>query len=249
MPEGVVHIQSTFNNTIITITDPHGQRARRGRAPARSGFKGSRKATPFAAQVAAEDAAQQGDGARHAQRAGVREGPGRGPRVGAARAAGGGLQGHADQGRDADPAQRLPPAEAAARLRTRSYAWLVTPDAVCRLCRREGLKLFLKGDRCYTDKCAIERRTTRPASTARARAKFSEYGVQLREKQKVQAHVRRAREAVPPLLRRGRPRAKGVTGENLLQLLERRLDNVVYRLGFATSRAEARQLVRHGHFQ
>ena len=120
--------------------------------------------------------------------------------------------------------------------------------AVCRLCRREGLKLFLKGERCYTDKCAIERRNYPPGEHGQARPKFSEYSIQLREKQK----LRRIYGVLEGQFRRYfamADRAKGVTGETLMQLLERRLDNVVYRLGFATSRSEARQLVRHGHFQ
>jgi small subunit ribosomal protein S4 len=119
---------------------------------------------------------------------------------------------------------------------------------VCRQCRREGLKLFLKGERCYTDKCAIERRNYPPGEHGQARPKFSEYSVQLREKQK----LRRMYGILEAQFRRYfamADRARGVTGETLLQLLERRLDNIVYRLGFATSRAEARQLVRHGHFR
>ena len=119
---------------------------------------------------------------------------------------------------------------------------------VCRLCRREGMKLFLKGERCYTDKCAIEKRNVPPGQHGRARkAKMIGYGVQLREKQKVKRtygilenQFRRYFEAAD--------RHKGITGQLLLQMLERRLDNVVYRLGFATSRPQARQLVRHGHF-
>jgi small subunit ribosomal protein S4 len=119
--------------------------------------------------------------------------------------------------------------------------------AVCRQCRREGLKLFLKGERCYTDKCAIERRNYPPGEHGQARPKFSEYSIQLREKQK----LRRIYGVLEGQFRRYfamADRSRGVTGETLLQLLERRLDNIVYRLGFATSRAEARQLVRHGHF-
>jgi small subunit ribosomal protein S4 len=115
------------------------------------------------------------------------------------------------------------------------------------LCRREGLKLFLKGERCYTDKCAIERRNYPPGQHGQARPKFSEYSIQLREKQK----LRRIYGVLEGQFRRYfqmADRAKGVTGETLLQLLERRLDNMVYRMGFATSRSEARQLVRHGHF-
>ena len=121
-------------------------------------------------------------------------------------------------------------------------------DSVCRLCRREGLKLFLKGERCYTDKCAIERRNYPPGQHGQGRSKFSEYAIQLREKQKVkrmygllEAQFRRYFELAE--------RLRGITGENLLVLLEQRMDNMIYRMGFATSRAEARQLVRHGHFQ
>lgn len=120
-------------------------------------------------------------------------------------------------------------------------------EAVCKLCRREGMKLFLKGDRCVTDKCAVERRPFPPGMQGRRRMKHSEYSHQLREKQK-------ARRTYGVLERQFRgyyaeaSRRKGITGENLLVLLETRLDNVVYRLGFANSRSEARQLVRHGHF-
>ena len=121
-------------------------------------------------------------------------------------------------------------------------------ESVCRLCRREGLKLFLKGERCYTDKCAIERRPYPPGQHGQGRTKFSEYGVQLREKQKVkrmygllEADFRHAYANAAA--------AKGKTGENLLQSLELRLDNVIFRLGFSDTRNEARQLVRHGHFR
>lgn len=120
-------------------------------------------------------------------------------------------------------------------------------DAKCRLCRREGSKLYLKGDRCYTDKCAITRRAYAPGQHGQSRKKMSEYGVQLREKQK----VRRIYGILEKQFRDyfvEAERQKGVTGENLLRLLELRLDNVVYRMGFGESRAEARQLVRHGHF-
>jgi small subunit ribosomal protein S4 len=120
-------------------------------------------------------------------------------------------------------------------------------NSVCRLCRREGLKLFLKGERCYTDKCAIERRNYPPGDHGQGRSKFSEYAVQLREKQK----VKRMYGLMERQFRRYftlAERRRGITGETLLLLLEQRLDNMVYRMGFATSRAEARQLVRHGHF-
>ncbi|MDI6712692.1 MAG: 30S ribosomal protein S4 [Anaerosomatales bacterium] len=119
--------------------------------------------------------------------------------------------------------------------------------ADCRLCRREGVKLFLKGDRCYSDKCAVERRPYAPGMAGKKRPRDSEYRLQLREKQK-------AKRIYGVLEKQFRnyyklaTRMPGITGENLLRLLETRLDNVVYRLGFAASRDEARQMVRHGHF-
>lgn len=120
-------------------------------------------------------------------------------------------------------------------------------DSVCRQCRREGAKLFLKGDRCYSDKCAVTKRHTPPGQHGQARArKQSEYGIQLREKQK----CRRAYGVLESQFRKYYEMAanmRGVTGENMLCLLERRLDNVVYRLGLADSRPMARQLVTHGH--
>ena len=119
--------------------------------------------------------------------------------------------------------------------------------AVCRLCRREGLKLFLKGERCYTDKCAIERRNYPPGQHGQGRAKFSEYAVQLREKQKVKRMYGLMEGQFRRYFRMAE-RTRGITGENLLLFLEKRLDNMIYRSGFATSRSEARQLVRHGHF-
>ena len=120
-------------------------------------------------------------------------------------------------------------------------------DAKCRLCRREGTKLFLKGDRCFTDKCAQDRRPYAPGQHGRARKKLSEYAVQLREKMK----VRRIYGVLEKQFHgyfEDAEMAKGVTGANLLVILERRLDNVVYRMGFANSRSQARQLVRHGIF-
>lgn len=118
---------------------------------------------------------------------------------------------------------------------------------VCRLCRREDTKLFLKGDRCYTDKCAFERRAYAPGQHGQTRRrKASDYGEQLREKQKVKRLYGLAEKQFRGYYFKAN-RMKGVTGENLLVLLERRLDNVIYRLGFASDHAEARQLVRHGH--
>ena len=120
-------------------------------------------------------------------------------------------------------------------------------DAVCRLCRREGQKLFLKGDRCYTDKCAADRRPYPPGQHGQGRTKTSEYGLQLREKQKAKRYYGILESQFRGYFTMASKR-KGKTGENLLAILETRLDNTVYRLGFAMSRAEARQLVLHGHF-
>ncbi|ATB38777.1 30S ribosomal protein S4 [Cystobacter fuscus] len=117
----------------------------------------------------------------------------------------------------------------------------------CRICRRENLKMYLKGDRCYTDKCAIERRPYPPGQHGQGRVKFSGYGVQLREKQKVKRMYGLLESQFRGYYHRASA-AKGKTGENLLQQLELRLDNVVFRMGFADTRNEARQLVRHGHF-
>ena len=119
--------------------------------------------------------------------------------------------------------------------------------SVCRLCRREGAKLFLKGDRCFSSKCAIDRRAYPPGQHGQGRARFSDYGVQLREKQKVKRMYGLLEKQFEATMKKA-SRMKGRSGENLLLLLERRLDNVVFRMGFATSRAEARQLVKHGHF-
>jgi len=120
-------------------------------------------------------------------------------------------------------------------------------DSLCRLCRREGLKLFLKGDRCYSDKCAFERRGYAPGDHGQLRRKYSDYGVQLREKQKLKRMYGLLERQFRGYFEKA-DRQKGITGTNLLLFLERRLDNMVFRMGFASSRTEARQLVRHNHF-
>ena len=120
-------------------------------------------------------------------------------------------------------------------------------DAACRICRREGDKLFLKGDRCYSDKCAIARRTYAPGQHGQGRKKLSEYGQQLREKQKTKRYYGLLENQFYHYFELAE-KMSGMTGENLLKVLESRLDNVVYRAGFAMSRPEARQLVSHGHF-
>lgn len=119
---------------------------------------------------------------------------------------------------------------------------------VCKICRREGMKLFLKGQRCYTDKCAMEQREYPPGEHGQGRVRTSEYRIHLREKQKVRSTYGLSESQFKKYYEIAR-RRKGVTGENLLSLLERRLDNIVYRSGFAASRAEARQLITHGHFK
>ena len=119
--------------------------------------------------------------------------------------------------------------------------------ATCRLCRREGMKLFLKGDRCYTDKCAFARRSYAPGQHGANKKKVSNYGVQLREKQKAK-RIYGVLESQFRTYYEKAEKIKGITGENLLKLLELRLDNVAYRLGYGASRNEARQLVTHGHF-
>jgi small subunit ribosomal protein S4 len=117
----------------------------------------------------------------------------------------------------------------------------------CRLCRGEGIKLFLKGDRCYSDKCAFERRGYAPGEHGQMRRKKSDYGIQLREKQKLKRMFGLLEKQFKGYFEKG-DRQKGVSGTNLLLLLEKRLDNMIYRIGFANSRNEARQLVRHSHF-
>lgn len=120
-------------------------------------------------------------------------------------------------------------------------------ESACRLCRREGLKLFLKGDRCYSEKCAFERRSYAPGEHGQIRKKHSDYGVQLRAKQKLKRMYGLLEKQFRGYFEKA-DRQKGITGTNLLLFLERRLDNMVFRMGFANSRNEARQLVRHSHF-
>ena len=120
-------------------------------------------------------------------------------------------------------------------------------DEQCRICRREGQKLFLKGTRCYSDKCSVARRNYGPGDHGQKKSKLSEYGTQLREKQKTKSFYGIGEKQFRKYFEMASNK-KGITGENLLQILESRLDNVVYRAGFGTSRAQARQLVNHGHF-
>lgn len=120
-------------------------------------------------------------------------------------------------------------------------------ESLCRLCRRESMKLYIKGDRCYSDKCSLERRNYPPGQHGQNRGKLSDYGLQLREKQKIKRMYGLVEKQFKSYFKEA-DRQKGVTGTNFLVLLERRLDNTVYRLGFSNSRSQARQLVRHSHF-
>src|SRR5918999_207178 len=200
IPVGQAHIKTSFNNTIVTLTDGSGN-VIAWESAGGAGFKGSRKSTPFAAQVTADSAARKGI-EQGLQKVEVYvKGPG--------------------SGRDTAPQ--------------------------CKQCRREGQKLFLKGERCLTDKCGVERRAYPPGDHGRGRQKQSEYRVQLREKQK----ARRYYGVLETQFRNYYEKANkqpGITGENLLAMLESRLDNVLVRLGFAASRRQARQLILHGHW-
>ena len=236
---GVAHIKSSFNNTIITFTDQQGNTLSWA-SSGNVGFKGSRKSTPFAAQLAAEAAAKRA--ADH----GVRKvdvmvkGPGLRSRDRDPLDPERWHRGGRHQGRHADPAQRLPPAQAAEGLMARYTG------PVCRLCRRERMKLFLKGTKCETMRCPIERRPYPPGMHGRGRIRESEYLFQLREKQKCR-RIYGLLEKQFKLIYNKANKQPGVTGENLLRLLELRIDNVVFRAGFASSRNQARQFVRHGH--
>ena len=227
--KGAVHIRSSFNNTMVTITDLQGNAISWASAGG-MGFRGSRKSTPFAAQTAAETAA------KAAMEHGLKQvevyvkGPGSGREAAIRALQSAGLE--VQLIRDVTGGE-----EDMARYN----------DAVCRLCRREGVKLFLKGDRCFTEKCAIERRTYPPGMHGQGRSKTSEYGQQRREKQKAKRYYGLLESQFHSYYEMA-VRRQGQTGENLLAICESRLDNVAYRLGFAMSRPEARQLVTHGHF-
>jgi small subunit ribosomal protein S4 len=217
---GQAHIKTSFNNTIVSLTDAEGN-VIAWESAGSAGFKGSRKSTPFAAQVTADACARKG--MEHGlQKVEVFvKGPG--------------------SGRETAIRSLQAAEETEARLVARDTG------PKCRICRREGMKLFLKGERCLTEKCAIERRSYPPGEHGRGRIKQSEYLLQLREKQKARRYYGLLEKQFRTYYTKA-AKGSGVTGEELLRMLETRLDNVVYRLGFAASRAQARQLVRHGHF-
>src|SRR3954464_2816428 len=187
----------------------------------------------------------QGDRAGPAEGRGLREGPGLGPRDRDPLAPGRRSRSHRRQGRDPASAQRLPPPQAAPGLRGAGMARETGPQ--CKQCRREGQKLFLKGERCLTDKCGVERRAYPPGDHGRGRQKQSEYRVQLREKQKARRYYGVLEKQFRSYYEKA-TNQPGITGENLLAMLGARLDNGLGRLGFAASRRQARQLSRHGHW-
>ena len=241
IPFGQAHIKTSFNNTIVTLTDREGN-VIAWESAGGAGFKGSRKSTPFAAQVTADAAARKGMEQGLQKVEVFVKGPGSGRETAIRSLQAAGLEVTGDPRRHAPGPQRLPSAQAEARL-----AMARDTGPQCKQCRREGMKLFLKGERCLTDKCGVERRSYPPGDHGRGRAKQSEYRLQLREKQK----ARRFYGVLEKQFRNYYDKASrqaGVTGENLLRLLETRFDNVLVRLGFAASRRQARQLIRHGHW-
>ena len=240
VPYGIAHVKTSFNNTIVTITDPEGNVVCWESAGS-AGFKGSRKSTPFAAQVTADAAARKGmeHGVERVEVHAKGAGSGRDTAIRSLQAAG--LQVTDGQGRQPAGPQRLPAEEAAEAVMARDTG----PQ--CKQCRREGQKLFLKGERCLTEKCGVERRSYPPGEHGRGRVRASEYRNQLREKQKARRFYGVLERQFAGYYDKA-SRQEGVTGDNLLRLLERRFDNVLVRLGFAASRRQARQLVNHGHW-
>ena len=238
---GQAHIKTSFNNTIVSLTDGEGN-VIAWESAGSAGFKGSRKSTPFAAQVTADACARKGmeHGLQKVEVFVKGPGSGRETAIRSLQAAGLEILGVKDVTPQAHNGVR--PEEAEARLVARSL------DPKCRNCRREGMKLFLKGERCLTEKCSVERRSYPPGEHGRGRIKQSEYLLQLREKQKARRYYGLLEKQFRTYYSKA-AKGSGITGETLLRMLETRLDNVVYRLGFAASRAQARQLVRHGHFQ
>ncbi len=247
IPHGVAHIHATFNNTIITIADPMGN-VIAWASSGGQGFKGSRKGTPFAAQTAAQNAgyAATDNGVRSVDVRVKGPGSGRESSIRALQAAGHRRQ--VDQGRHPDPAQRLPAAEAAPGLTRRRSERGKTYRTGLQALPPGGHEAVPQGRPLLQGKCAFERRGYAPGQHGRRRSKIQGYGIQLREKQK----VKRMYGVLETQFRNYFAKAAQAQGHHrrdLLQLLERRLDNVVYRLGFASSRSMARQLVGHGHIQ
>ena len=245
--EGKVFIQATFNNTIVTITDLDGQRHQLGVGGRRSASRARRSPPPSRPSPPPRRRA------RKARDQGLREvvvfvkGPGVGERGGHPRLRHAGHPRAVHQGRDADPAQRVPAPEEAQGV-GRIQRWEGTSDPSAGCAGRRECRLFLKGDRCRSAKCPITKRSGAPGQGAARphQEDRRDYAMQLREKQSLK-RMYGMLEAQFHLFFERATQAKGVTGENLIQSLERRLDNVVYRMHFAPSRKAARQLVLHGH--
>ncbi len=240
---GVAHIKSSFNNTIVAITDPEGNVISWASA-GNVGFKGSRKSTPFAAQLAAEKAA------KAAMEHGMRKvdvlvkGPGSGRETAIRSLQNSGLEVSGIKDVTPIPHNGCRPKKRRRLIRMARYT-----GPVCRLCRREKMKLFLKGPKCDSMKCPIERRPYPPGVHGRdGHMRTKEYELQLREKQKARRVYGLLEKQFRNLYEEAN-RTDGVTGEVLLRYLELRLDNVAYRAGWGASRAQARQFVRHGHVQ
>jgi small subunit ribosomal protein S4 len=249
IPIGQAHIKTSFNNTIVSLTDTQGN-VIAWESAGGAGFKGSRKSTPFAAQVTADAAARKGieQGLQKVEVYVKGPGSGRETAIRSLQAAGLEVTGVKDVTPQAHNGCRPRKRRRVSDFKPRR-AGLMARDTSpqCKQCRREGQKLFLKGERCLTDKCGVERRAYPPGEHGRGRQKQSEYRLQLREKQKARRYYGVLEKQFAGYYDKA-SRQPGITGENLLALLECRLDNVLVRLGFAASRRQARQLIRHGHW-
>src|ERR1700690_133401 len=252
IPVGQAHIKTSFNNTIVSLTDVQGN-VIAWESAGGAGFKGSRKSTPFAAQVTADAAARKGleQGLQKVEVYVKGPGSGRETAIRSLQAAGLEVTGVKDVTPQAHngcrPRKRRrgeqPPSSDKHEEEHRRMARDTGPQ--CKQCRREGQKLFLKGERCLTDKCGVERRSYPPGEHGRGRQKQSEYRLQLREKQKAKRYYGVLEKQFAGYYEKA-SRQSGITGENLLTLLECRLDNVLVRLAFGAPRPQARQLIRHG---
>src|SRR6201995_2190627 len=241
IPIGQAHIKTSFNNTIVALTDREGN-VIAWESAGGAGFKGSRKSTPFAAQVTADAAARKGIAQGLQPEEVFVKGPGSGRETAIRSLQAAGLE--VTGVKDVTP-QAHNGCRPRKRRRVERMARHTSPQ--CKQCRREGQKLFLKGERCLTDKCGVERRSYPPGDHGRGRQKQSEDRVQLREKQKAKRYYG-VLEKQFRIYHDKASRQAGITGENLLRMLECRFDNVLVRLGFAASRRQARQLILHGHW-
>ena len=240
---GIAHIKTSFNNTIVTITDTDGSVVCWESAGS-AGFKGSRKSTPFAAQVTADSAARKGmeHGLERVEVHAKGAGSGRDTAIRSLQAAG--LQ--VTTVKDVTP-QAHNGCRPRKRRRRVGERWPETPHPSASSAAARGRSCSSRAQRCLTEKCGVERRSYPPGEHGRGRVRQSEYRQQLREKQKARRYYQLLEKQFRGYYQKA-SRQEGVTGENLLRLLERRLDNVLVRLGFAASRRQSRQLIGHGHW-